>query len=187
MHPCPLQSVVNRSLSNTNYNSSHVCNNNGLLEVPQNAISVSSEQKELMDQDNSFKVKLGETASVWTTTELANLELLVILQKHNCHNSAHKDILGWFNHYQSLIDEKDLLCSNTTNYERKSSINSIASRFDMKGLQPIPKMVEIDTETIIEVATFDFKQQLLSLLRDKDIMNPSNLIMEDPSIAPKFD
>ena len=186
MHPGPLQSV-NQSLSNTNYNSSHVCNNNGLLELPQNSISISPEQKELMDQDNSFKVKLGETASVWTTTELANLELLVILQKHNCHNSAHKDILGWFNHYQSLIDEKDLLCSNTTNYERKSSINSIASRFDMKGLQPITKMVEIDTETIIEVATFDFKQQILSLLRDNDIMNPSNLIMEDPSIAPKFD
>ena len=187
MHPCPPR-ITNHFSPNTNYTALHPTYNDnaGFEDVPETLIISSEQQKQLMTQDCQFKSKLGETEKIWTTTELANLELLVLLQKHNCHNSAHKDILGWFNHYKSLVDENDHLGKNNK-YERKSSINSMADRFDMKGLQAIPKMVEINTETAIEVATFDFRQQLLSLLRDKDIMNSSNLIAEDPSNPPKFD
>ncbi len=32
----------------------------------------------------------------------------------------------------------------------------------------------------INVTTFDFKQQLLSMLRDDEFMDPGNLVLEDP-------
>jgi len=35
-----------------------------------------------------------------------------------------------------------------------------------------------EDEVTIKVSVFDFKQQLLSFLRDKDLMHPSNLVVD---------
>ena len=45
----------------------------------------------------------------------------------------------------------------------------------------------MDTEITTKVSCFDFKQQLLSILRDDNIMNPNNLVFKnEPGEDPDF-
>ena len=52
-------------------------------------------------------------------------------------------------------------------------------------MKAIVKTIQIHQEHV-ENTTFDFKQQLLSLLRDEDLMHPDNLVLELPGTKPNF-
>ena len=46
----------------------------------------------------------------------------------------------------------------------------------MSGLRQITKKLQITEQLYVEVTKFDFQQQLLSILRDKELMRSSNLV-----------
>ena len=113
---------------------------------------------------------------------MAKLELLKILDKHNCHNSVFKDVMNWHNHYSSIQHRHN----QTYKYEhmgREHFLNKIIEKRDMIQMKPIVKTIQIHQEDV-EITTFDFKQQLLSLLRDKDLMHPDNLVLDLPGTIP---
>ena len=68
---------------------------------------------------------------------------------------------------------------------REQFLNKIIEKRDMIQMKPIVKTIQVHQEHL-EIATFDFKQQLLSLLRDKDLMRPDNLLLDLPDAIPTF-
>ena len=93
--------------------------------------------------------------------ELASFELLHMLERHYCHNTAYQDSMGWFSHYRKLIDTSETPCSETKVNQRSSVLKAITKKYDVEKMKPMLKNVKIDNERSIEVTTFDFKQQLL--------------------------
>ena len=68
---------------------------------------------------------------------------------------------------------------------RDQFLKSLIEKRDMIQMKPIIRTIQLHQERI-EVTTFDFKQQLLSLLRDEDLMHPDNLVLELPGTKPAF-
>ena len=55
-------------------------------------------------------------------------------------------------------------------------LNSLSEKRDMKKLEPQVKQLHFNNGYSINITIFDFKQQLLSLFRDKELMKPENII-----------
>ena len=71
----------------------------------ENNTQLSSEQQVLMNQEAEFQQRLMHVETLWSAQDLAKLELLKILDKHNCHNTAFEDIMEWHDHYLRLAKE----------------------------------------------------------------------------------
>ena len=75
---------------------------------------------------------LNGTKFRWSNMELANIELLHILDKHNCHNTAYQDVMGWFCHYRKLTNDSEKLYSETTINQRSFVLKSITKNMIRK-------------------------------------------------------
>ena len=58
------------------------------------ALELTTKQRALLVQEKHFAESVNGTKFRWSNMELANIELLHILDKHNCHNTAYQDIMG---------------------------------------------------------------------------------------------
>ena len=147
--------------------------------------SLTQEQKLLIDQDQQHNQRNKSVKYLWCTKELEKLELLKLLQKHNCHNTAYKDILQWHNHYKEDIHTSSSSLSSSApmigndNLKRSNIIAKMEQKFDMKGMKPRIEKLSLSDNDFVDVTVFDFKQQLLSILRDKELMNPMNLVIDE--------
>ena len=64
---------------------------------------LNSEQKSLLDQESRYQKQVAKSNLLWSNIDSAKLDLLQILQRHNCYsNSAFKDILEWQCRHQRL-------------------------------------------------------------------------------------
>ena len=54
----------------------------------------------------------------------------------------------------------------------------------MENMKPLQTQIQLQKKdgftTVVNITTFDFQQQLLSLLRDKTLMDPTNLAIDYP-------
>ena len=66
------------------------------------SLNLTESQLMLIQQERFFQLSNSKTNKLWSTDDLAKLELLKILDKHNCHNSVFKDVMNWHNHYSSI-------------------------------------------------------------------------------------
>ena len=147
------------------------------------------EQLVLIDQEEQFQKRMQNSHQMWSNADLGKLELLKIMYKHKCPNSAFEEIFGWAKHYRNL--------PNTTIFSRLSKkpkrdifLKNVEHRRGMEKMVPIIKYIELieskkKTRSTLKIPTFDFKQQVLSLLRDEDLMNPTNLVIEEPGVELK--
>ena len=148
------------------------------------SLNLTDRQLILLKQEKCFQQRNSKTNRLWSTDDLGKLELLKILDKHNCHNSVFKDVMNWHNHYSSIQNTHN----QTYKYEhmgRDQFLNKIIEKRDMIQMKPIVKTIQLHQE-LVEITTFDFNQQLLSLLRDKDLMHPDNLVLDLPGSIPNF-
>ena len=158
---------------NFEYFGSAIINNNDIR------ARLTQEQKQLIDQDQQHNQRNKSVKYLWSTKELEKLELLKLLQKHNCHNTAYKDILQWHNHYKEHIHTSSAPMIGNDNLERSNIITKMEQKFDMKGMKPRVEKLSLSDNDFVDVTVFDFKQQLLSILRDKELMNPMNLVIDE--------
>ena len=120
--------------------------------------SLTERQLILIKHENCFQQNKSKTNRLWSTEDMAKLELLKILDKHNCHNSVFKDVMNWHSHYSSIQNRPN----QTYKYEhmgRDQFLNKIIEKRDMIQMKPIVKTIQIHQEHV-EITTFDFKQQL---------------------------
>lgn len=138
---------------------------------------MNAESTSLMKKEKDFNERMKFTHKVWSNESLGKLELLKILDKHNCASSMFKEIMGWGTFYSkkehcSLFSTKNIM-------DRRSALNELEYRRDMKGMGP--KIVRVDIglkePSFVNVTVFDFKNQLLSMFRDDELMNPDNLVL----------
>ena len=134
-------------------------------------------QKILMNQEQKHYKNTKVTNCLWSNDDLGKLDLINILQKHNCHNSVYKDILQWHNHYQNH-DKKFTSLKQHETLSREYFMNKLTHMQDMTKMKPYIETITVSATDKINVTVFDFKQQLLSLLRDEKIMQPSNLLLD---------
>ena len=120
----------------------------------------------------------------------AEIDLLKILSDLNCHNSGYERIMNWAKFWNS----NDIFFNTSSYYhfyKRDVVIRNLSKRYDMECMQPSQTVLNISEDVNIQqnltVTTFDFQQQVLSLLRDNDLMSPKNLVLDvEPGIMPQF-
>ena len=71
-------------------------------------------------------------------------------------------------------------------------LRNLSKQYDMEHMQPSHIVINLSQDKSIQqnitVTTFDFQQQVLSLLRDKDLMSPTNLVLDtEPGTIPQFE
>ena len=148
-------------------------------------------QLELVNQEKEFQTRMKNSHQIWSNKDLGKLELLKILFKHKCPNSAYEEIFGWALHYNNLPDS-NIFEKGSKIQRRDAFLKDLQRRRNMEAMKPILKKVEVVQSTknkkvsTIDVTTFDFKQQLLALLRDQELMKPENLVLPEPGEKPTF-
>ena len=118
----------------------------------------------------------------------AEIDLLKILSDLNCHNSGYERIMTWAKFWNS----NDIFFNTSSYYhfyKRDVVIRNLSKRYDMEDMQPSHTVLNISEDVNIQqnltVTTFYFQQQVLSLLRDNDLMSPNNLVLDvEPGIMP---
>ena len=91
-------------------------------------------------------------------------------------------------------NSKDTCFSNSsfyTFYQRDVVIRKLSMRYDMEQMKPNHTILNISSNSSIKreisVTSFDFQQQVLSMLRDKELMSPKNLVLDsDPGMVPNL-
>ena len=96
-----------------------------------------------------------------------------MLSQHNCHIAVFDDVIQWAMHWNNnntYFDKNDVY--------QFQSYNIFFKLYDMQCMKPTQKTIAISNTSndTVAVKLFDFKQQLLSLLRDEELMNLSNLV-----------
>ena len=185
--------ISEQLLSTNNNQSSVIPHHTGTTfhasEIDENMVTnnnYSTEQAVLYTQENNFRKKMGGSNSYWPINDLAKLELLKTLNRHGCPNVLYDDVMKWakfYSHKQGLTLFDDLSIQR-----RSTFLKQLIEKRDLQKLQPISKSLFFnDRDMEVKVTTFDFKQQVLSMLRDKDLMQPGNLVLDKPGSIPNFD
>ena len=176
----PNANVLNNSpYNNTNVNIDSSNLHNSTIQLSNTA---------LLQQQDNFTIRCANSSK--DMHSLAEIDLLKILSDLNCHNSAYEYIMNWAKFWNS----KDIYFKNSSYYtffKRDVVIRKLSTRYDMDAMKPTTTTVNISSnESLIQnvsLTTFDFQQQVLSLLRDKELMHPSNLVLEtEPGCSPNF-
>ena len=168
------------------------CHKNAVLEHHGNNKSTmedviqSEENKapyELLLQEKDYQSRMQSSETFWSKNDLCKLELLYLLKKHKCPNSVYKDVLGWANFYANS-KECNIFLGNRID-RREVALKDLMIRRNMENMRPIKKTIWLGQEQghEIHVTTFDFKQQLLSMLRDNELIHPNNLALHEPMLS----
>ena len=109
--PCNV-TLSNTEQSNNTHSSTMASTTNDCAYSPANVtpanvtcepMILNSEQKSLLDQESRYQKQVAKSNLLWSNIDSAKLDLLQILQRHNCYcNSAFKDILEWQCRHQHL-------------------------------------------------------------------------------------
>ena len=143
----------------------------------------------LLNQQTEFNNRIKNTIKL--KHNLAEIDLLKILHDLKCPISAYDTIIGWATRWNS----NNVIFDSSSNYKfkkRDQLLNDLATKNDMTNMKPMQVDLQLqnstmDSEITTKVSCFDFKQQLLSILRDDNIMNPKNLVFKnEPSEDPDF-
>ena len=137
--------------------------------------SSTDEQLSLLEQEKNSDHKSRGMKNMWSVDDVAKLDLLHALNKHGCPNGVFNDILRWSRHYSSRAS-CTIFNSGTQFQRRNTFLKNLSEKRDMVGLRPRIKKLIICDGVSIDVTTFDFKQQLLSMFRDRELMKVTNLV-----------
>ena len=172
-------SIVERNTTNKNASTFEEDFEDG-IEDNIHTIKQAPKDVQLIEQEEQFQTK--KSSYDISLHKKAEIDLLKILADYKCHNSAYGTIMKWASHWNS----KNVFFHPTSSYtfhSRKKVMKTLKSRYDMDGMNPTSKVIQLTNDEIssssIKITSFDFKQQVLSLLRDKELMNPANLVFEN--------
>ena len=131
---------------------------------------------ELIEQQNDHQS--SQQHFMGTNQLLARIDLLNIMPQHNCYNTVFDNIMQWdiyWNNNKTYFDK----CDCYQFQSRNVLLNHLRKLYDIQCMKPTQKIIAISDvlNDAVSVTVFDFKQQLLSLLRDNYLMNPFNLVL----------
>ena len=141
-----------------------------------------ADEEELDVDDEILKQAYEHNMSGFTSSKaidpeyISGIILLSLLKKAKCPIYLFDQIVDWArsSHITYQID------FNSTKLSRKSCIDHINTKFDLKGIRPqTTTIICSGSKQEVNVVWHDFKQCLYSLLMDDELMQESNLLPEE--------
>ena len=105
-------------------------------------------------------------------SQVFQIELNDILQRHNCSHKCHDELVKLIN--SSLKDGK-LQKANGDMVKRTTFMRRLEKKYKTEGLRPEDVEVTLSGGKSCTVSVFDVKAMILSLLKDEALMHPDNL------------
>ena len=118
----------------------------------------------------------GETDVVAHITEQrVHTELLHILDKAEAPDYLFKDIIEWASRANSMeYNFRPVLSS------RNAVLNDLEQHFNTHNLRPAISQLKLESvNERVPIVSFDFKEMLVSLLTDTNLMKPENLVINN--------
>ena len=136
----------------------------------------------LIAQEATHQMNNVATGAYKSQHDLAERDLLKITADFHCPNKLYDRIIDWVKNWNTrkvyFNDSKYTFC------QRNMVIQRLSKSYDMENMKPLQSQIQLDEEdgftTVVNITTFDFQQQLISLFRDKSLMDPSNLAIDYP-------
>ena len=167
-----------------------------LEEIPNENIlpSYSSSQLYLMRKMDEYYQETNRGSHLIQKTSLCQVHLMQILREMDCPVKAYDGIMKWVQKWSSESGSSSIFDNPDLFTRRNTVIQSLSTRYQLKGLYPREEKLYLYSPSerknhSLTISVFDFKDQLLSLLRDKELMSTSNLSLDgpEPGLHPKFD
>ena len=108
---------------------------------------------------------------------VALIDLLKILDTHQVDLKVFDSILQWVMHHS--LKDPNIWQNNYATPSRQNFISTISKVFRTEHLLPQIKEVELVTGELVSLPYFDFKDMFLSLITDKKLNHPDNMILDD--------
>jgi hypothetical protein len=110
----------------------------------------------------------------------AKIELLKLLNKSKAPLYLFDSIMSWT---KKAVNEYDLDFGNDRIVSRQKLVQELKIQFDLKGIEPFIKTVQLrGSNNQTEIVLHSFKEMFYSLLNDKELMNPNNLLIDETDI-----
>lgn len=129
----------------------------------------------------SFQDQIDHTRlhSVYNDNDIANLELYEMLTSSGAPAYLFDDIQSWAYKHSSK-----LFLSNSPRLQRRNKfVRNMASKVYgnvfADQMKPSVKVLKLPSQNTIEVVVCSFKAQLVSLLTDRRLMKPENLLLDE--------
>ena len=151
----------------------------------------SQDQLYLIKKEQDYLNDTHLSKNYWPEETLCQIDLMKKLKELDCPIKAYDGIMDWAKKW--TCSSQSIFESGNINVRRKTLINRLSGRYHLNGLKPITKTISFNVENNqqynVYVSCFDFKEQLLSLLRDEELMDPNNLCLDghNPGVEPIFD
>jgi hypothetical protein len=133
------------------------------------------------DEDNMDTVNIEDAADApfakrdkinLTTSENAQLDLLVLLRRSGCPLNLHDRIIDWITTYEAK--EPGIFRKNKLHH-REGLLNKLSKMYGVSNRKP--KLREMTyNNRIITIPIFPFAHELLSLLNDPELMKEQNIV-----------
>ena len=149
------------------------------------------EQLYLVKKEEDYLSDTHHSKHFWPEETLCQIDLMKKLKELDCPIKAYDGIMDWAINWSS--SSKAIFESSSIGIRRKTLINKLSSRYHLNGLKPTTKTISVNVKNNqqhnIHVSCFDFKEQLFSLLRDEELMDPKNLSLDgqNPGVEPIFE
>ena len=168
-----------------------------IYQPKQNDFVYSKQQLHLMEYMKEFIDDTRKSQHLWPRTSLCQIQLLKLLNDMDCPKKAYDGVIKWVNKWSSEPNTNTSVFENGKEMfvRRDTVIKKLTKQFHLKGLYPREEKIYLTSlsnnekeKQSLNVSVFDFKYQLLSLLRDKELMSPSNLVLDgsQPGTPPEF-
>ena len=151
---------------------------------------IHSSSNNFINQEEKYQIAQPNHAPI-TKHMLAEIDLLKIVNDLGCPINAYDNIMQWADKWNT--DGLSFSNQDASNSFKKRSavLKKLSHRYDLDHTLPFQKTIELvnDQNTnigqplTIDVSCFDFRQQVLSLLRDKNLMHPNNLVGIDNDLS----
>ena len=123
---------------------------------------------------------------MYDNTDFAMVELYCLLRKSRAPMGLFDTILKWLNRNQNSFNDSQYKFPSCKSFVKKT-YSTLHGRYQSKGK---PKNVDVSLESItsmkhnipksIKTTIIDFREVLIDMLSNSDIMNPKNLLFYDP-------
>ena len=129
----------------------------------------------------SFKEIIDQTRlhSVYTANDIANLELYEMLKSSGAPAYLFDSIQSWaYKHSSKLFLNNGQRLQRRNKFVRNMASKVYGNAFSDQ-MKPSVKVLMLPSQNTIEVVVCSFKAQLVSLLTDRKLMKPENLLLDE--------
>ena len=110
----------------------------------------------------------------------AKIELLKILNRAKAPLYLFDSIMSWT---KKAVNEYDVDFGMDRIVSRQNLIQELKIQFDLNGIEPFTKTIELrGSKNKADIVMHSFKEMFYSLLNDKELMDPKNLLIDESDI-----